>query len=208
MFHARGAPSAFSVVVKLQVAAVLMALSASFTGCVVEANGVEPPEATEKDREASKKAAYVEAIQPSELAFPLGKASIRSLNSHLDDPTFEAKWSSLTKSPVDFFGGTSSSYFADIATLEPTRYRDAKCCVTEMPSSTTLAGRESIIAAFSPIMTSMMRAIAQWRPMPSAIWLLGRTSLDQPRCHVARSSTLYALNRLSWPRGIEKRGAS
>lgn len=57
------------------------------------------------------------ALDASELTAPLDKASIRAVETWLDDATFDAKWASMLSAPIEFFGGADAVFHADLATL-------------------------------------------------------------------------------------------
>src|SRR5262249_31492792 len=61
------------------------------------------------------------ALDPSEFVLPLDKASIRSLQPWVDNPTFELKWTSMQTSAIEFFGGARSSFHLHLALLPPAR---------------------------------------------------------------------------------------
>jgi hypothetical protein len=65
-------------------------------------------------------ASFPTPLDASELGQPLTKAGIRALETWVDDATFEAKWTSMTSAPIEFFGGADAAFHADLATL-PTR---------------------------------------------------------------------------------------
>ncbi len=60
-------------------------------------------------------AALPAAIAPGDFPGPLDKAFIRSLQSWIDDPTFEVKWTGMLASPIDFLGGADSAFHGDLA---------------------------------------------------------------------------------------------
>jgi hypothetical protein len=54
-------------------------------------------------------------LEASEFGATLDRTSIRRLQFWIDDATFDAKWSSMLASPIDFFGGASSRFHAELA---------------------------------------------------------------------------------------------
>lgn len=54
-------------------------------------------------------------IAAADFDHPLDRAYIRAFQTWIDDATFGVKWSAMTKAPIDFLGGASSAYHADLA---------------------------------------------------------------------------------------------
>ena len=61
------------------------------------------------------------ALAAGELQLHLDKPTIRALQTWIDDATFELKWASMLDQPIEFLGGASSAYHADLGTLGANR---------------------------------------------------------------------------------------
>ncbi len=58
-----------------------------------------------------------DALAPGDFTQPIDRASIRALQTWLDDATFDTKWTTMISAPIELFGGADSMYHADLATL-------------------------------------------------------------------------------------------
>src|SRR5262245_54368050 len=54
-------------------------------------------------------------IMPGDFSHALDKAYIRSFQTWIDDAGFETKWTSMLTAPIEFLGGASSAFHADLA---------------------------------------------------------------------------------------------
>lgn len=61
-------------------------------------------------------------LTASDFTGALDKASIRALDSWVDDPTFESKWTAMLASPIAFLGGASAAYHADFGGMSSKRF--------------------------------------------------------------------------------------
>jgi hypothetical protein len=75
------------------------------------ASGVDAPPGGDDDD-----CPFPPAIEPTDFAQPLDKAFIQGLQTWLDDPTFEVKWTAALAAPIDFLGSADSAFHADLAT--------------------------------------------------------------------------------------------
>lgn len=61
------------------------------------------------------------SLAASELGLQLDKPTIRGMQTWVDDPTFELKWASMLGGPIEFLGGASAAYHADLGGLAANR---------------------------------------------------------------------------------------
>ena len=90
-----------------------MSLACALAGCAFA--GGDPPST------ALESLTIPSALQPSEFPTTLDKTSIRALQTWLEDASFEVKFASMLSAPLELFGGASSAYHADLATLPANR---------------------------------------------------------------------------------------
>jgi hypothetical protein len=79
-------------------------------------NGAGDPAASSNDE-----LKLPDALAAQDFSQPMTKASIRALQTWIDDATFETKWAAMRGSPIEFFGSAVSAYHADLATLPAQR---------------------------------------------------------------------------------------
>jgi hypothetical protein len=78
-------------------------------------SGNGAPASPDGPADVAPDAGFPAPIALGDFPHPLDKPFIRGLQTWIDDPTFEVKWTAALATPIDFLGSADSAFHADLA---------------------------------------------------------------------------------------------